>query len=211
MKSKQKNFERKESKSPVRFKIPVQKQVQTSTLTDKFNSSNAYDPIKKTNTNIYNKTAYCTNSAMKKVKSVIAFKQSNPPSIQINKNARCMNFYSYAKSKNLMKLEEETKAPSSTHQPTVTKDIDQKDINLKIDDLKMDNEMNFNGVKKTESHNVSKIGLPKDNNVDHPFERVKRRLHDKRTNFQYIIGNLDKQLKKSQLSFVNNRHFSLPQ
>jgi len=34
---------------------------------------------------------------------------------------------------------------------------------------------------------------------------------DKRSNFQDIIGNLDKKLKKSQLSFVNNRHFSLPQ
>ena len=34
---------------------------------------------------------------------------------------------------------------------------------------------------------------------------------EKRNKFQDIIGNLNKQVKKAQLSFVNTRHFSLPQ
>jgi hypothetical protein len=103
------------------------------------------------------------------------------------KNARFINFYSYAKSKHLLET-------GGLPPPKKTND---DPLNALTDEPK-------NDVQPTQQSNTCALPNPW-------LRKPMPKKIDKRSNFQDIIGNLDKKLKKSQLSYINNRHFSLPQ
>jgi hypothetical protein len=103
------------------------------------------------------------------------------------KNARFINFYSYAKSKHLLET-------GGLPLPKKTND----DLLIALTDEPKDD------AQSTPQSNISALPNPW-------LRKPMPKKIDKRSNFQDIIGNLDKKLKKSQLSYINNRHFSLPQ